>query len=161
VCATSWSPVQGVQPIVLDVVTEVKQKVSWRRPRPELGCRAKGAKILRRLNFTLRKLNLIREGQHGFKKGHYAKSTLLRHVERIVMLGFNNNKITIALFLAIERAFDKMWITRLTSELIKASVSTHFMYIIRVHKYHQQDFHSRRPKSGRTPSGHPLRAYVV
>jgi hypothetical protein len=24
------------------VVTEVKQKVSWRWPRPELGCRAKG-----------------------------------------------------------------------------------------------------------------------
>jgi hypothetical protein len=44
--ATSWSPVQGVLPTVLDLVTEVKRKVSWRRPRPELGCRAKGKKIL-------------------------------------------------------------------------------------------------------------------
>jgi hypothetical protein len=39
--ATSWSPVQGVLPTVLDLVTEAKQKISWRRPRPELGCRAK------------------------------------------------------------------------------------------------------------------------
>jgi hypothetical protein len=43
--ATSWSPVQGVVPTVLDLVTEVKRKFSWRRPRPELGCRAKGGKM--------------------------------------------------------------------------------------------------------------------
>jgi hypothetical protein len=42
--ATSWSPVQGVLPTVLYLVTEVKRKVLWRRPRPELGCRAKGKK---------------------------------------------------------------------------------------------------------------------
>jgi hypothetical protein len=42
--ATCWSPVQGVLPTVLDLVTEVKRKVSWRRPRPELGCRVKGEK---------------------------------------------------------------------------------------------------------------------
>jgi hypothetical protein len=40
--ATSWSPVQGVLPTVLDLATEMKGKVSWRRPRPELGSRAKG-----------------------------------------------------------------------------------------------------------------------
>jgi hypothetical protein len=39
--ATSWSPVQGVLPIVLDLVTEMKWKVSCRRERPKLGCRAK------------------------------------------------------------------------------------------------------------------------
>jgi hypothetical protein len=43
--ATSWSPVEWVLPTFLDLVTEVKRKVSWRRPRPKLGCRAKG-KIL-------------------------------------------------------------------------------------------------------------------
>jgi hypothetical protein len=32
----------GVLPTALDLVTEVKRKVSWRRPRPELGCAAKG-----------------------------------------------------------------------------------------------------------------------
>jgi hypothetical protein len=39
---TSWSPVQGVLPTVLGLVTELKRKVSCRRPRPELGCSAKG-----------------------------------------------------------------------------------------------------------------------
>jgi hypothetical protein len=40
----SCSPVQGVLLTLLNLVTEVKPKVSWRRPRPELGCRAKGKK---------------------------------------------------------------------------------------------------------------------
>jgi hypothetical protein len=42
--ATSWSPIQGVLPTVMDLVTELKRKVWWRRPRPELGFRAKGKK---------------------------------------------------------------------------------------------------------------------
>jgi hypothetical protein len=43
--ATSWSPVQGVLPTVLDLVTEVKRKVSWRRPRPELDCKPEEKKM--------------------------------------------------------------------------------------------------------------------
>jgi hypothetical protein len=39
--ATSWSPVQGVLPTLLDLVSEVKRRVSWRRLRPEMGCRPK------------------------------------------------------------------------------------------------------------------------
>jgi hypothetical protein len=35
--ATSWSPIQGVLLTVLDLVTEMKRKVSWRRPRPKIG----------------------------------------------------------------------------------------------------------------------------
>jgi hypothetical protein len=42
--ATSWSPAQGFLPTLLDLVTDVTRKVSWKRPRPELGCRAKGKK---------------------------------------------------------------------------------------------------------------------
>jgi hypothetical protein len=45
--ARSWSPVQGVLPTVLDLVTEVKWKVSWRWPRPELDCSAKGGKNMK------------------------------------------------------------------------------------------------------------------
>jgi hypothetical protein len=37
---TSWSSVQGV----IDLVTEVKRKVSCRWPSPKLGCRVKGKK---------------------------------------------------------------------------------------------------------------------
>jgi hypothetical protein len=35
--ATSWSPVQEVLPTVLHLETEIKRKVSWRRPRPKIG----------------------------------------------------------------------------------------------------------------------------
>jgi hypothetical protein len=42
--ATSWSPVQGVLLTVLDLVNEIKRKVSWRRPRPKIGGRAKKKK---------------------------------------------------------------------------------------------------------------------
>jgi hypothetical protein len=35
--ATSWLPVQGVQLTVLDLVTEMKRKVSWRQPRTKIG----------------------------------------------------------------------------------------------------------------------------
>jgi hypothetical protein len=51
--STSWSSVQGVLPTVLDLVIEVKRKVSWRRPRPELGCRAKGAKKGALISFVI------------------------------------------------------------------------------------------------------------
>jgi hypothetical protein len=50
---TSWSPVQGVLPTVLDLVTEVKRKVLRRRRRPELGCRHKGKKFPKDLNSQL------------------------------------------------------------------------------------------------------------
>jgi CDP-diglyceride synthetase len=35
--ATSWSPLQRVLLTVLDLITEMKRKVSWRRPRPKIG----------------------------------------------------------------------------------------------------------------------------
>jgi hypothetical protein len=57
---TSWSPVQGVQPTVLDLVTEVKRKVSWRRPRSELGCRARGGG----------------EDEHNFRSIHFEKDKI-------------------------------------------------------------------------------------
>jgi hypothetical protein len=40
----SRSPAQGILPTVLDLVTEVKRKVSWRRPKPKLGCTPKRKK---------------------------------------------------------------------------------------------------------------------
>jgi hypothetical protein len=45
----------------------------------------------------------------------------------------NNNKATLALFLDIERAFDKFWITGLIYELIKEGIPAHFTHII--HNY--------------------------
>jgi hypothetical protein len=52
--ATSWSPVQGVLPIVLDLVTEMKRKFYGGGQGPKLGSRATGKKIvLRRTNTHL------------------------------------------------------------------------------------------------------------
>jgi hypothetical protein len=63
--------------------------------------------ILKRLNFQLRELKIIRDDQYGFKRGHSTTHALLRNVECITH-GFNNNKATVTLFLDIERAFDKV-----------------------------------------------------
>jgi hypothetical protein len=82
--------------------------------------------LLIRLNFKLKELNLIREEQYGFKKGHSTTHALTR-IERIT-LGFNNNKATLALFLDIERAFDKVWITGLIYKLIKEGTPAHFIH---------------------------------
>jgi hypothetical protein len=85
--------------------------------------------LLKRLHFTLRQLNLIREDQYGFRKGHSTTHALLRLIERIT-LGFNNNKRTLALFLDIERAFDRVWITGLMSKLMTAEIPAHLIHII-------------------------------
>jgi hypothetical protein len=61
----------------------------------------------KRLNFKLKGLKVLREDQFGFKKCHTTTHALLRMLERIA-LGFNNKKATLALFLDIERAFDKV-----------------------------------------------------
>jgi hypothetical protein len=56
--------------------------------------------ILKRLNFQLRKLKIIRHDQYDYKIGHSRTHALLRNVERITH-GFNN-KATVVLFLDIE-----------------------------------------------------------
>jgi hypothetical protein len=48
--------------------------------------------IMKRLNFQLRNLSIIRNDQYGFKRGHSTTHALLRSVERITH-GFNNNAI--------------------------------------------------------------------
>jgi hypothetical protein len=57
---------------------------------------------------------------------------LVRLKERITH-GFNNNKETLALFLDIEKAFDRVWITGLLCKLITEGIPAHFMQII--HSY--------------------------
>jgi hypothetical protein len=52
---------------VLDLVTEVKRKVSCRRPRPELGCRAKGKRWCQLKERTLFKiLSHMSDSRRGF-----------------------------------------------------------------------------------------------
>jgi hypothetical protein len=90
--------------------------------------------ILKRLNYQLRELKVIRNEQYGFKRGHSTTHALLRNVENITH-GFNYNKATVILFLDIERAFDKVWTTGLIAKLIKAKIPPHLIHII--HNYLQ------------------------
>jgi hypothetical protein len=62
---------QEVLQTVLDLVNEAKRKVSWGRPRIELGCRAKGGR-----NVSMNYLNLIKTVTVDFEKiaiGAYLK----------------------------------------------------------------------------------------
>jgi hypothetical protein len=113
--------------------------------------------LLKRFNHKLKELNVIREDQYGFKKGHSTTHALVRLIERITH-GFNNNKATLALFLDIKRAFDKVWITGLICKLITARIPAHFVQII--HSYlknrhftavHGNSESSRRPVLARVP----------
>jgi hypothetical protein len=90
--------------------------------------------ILKRLNFQLRELKIIRDDQYGFKRGNFTTHALLRNVESITH-GFNNIKATVTLFLDIELAFDKVWTTRLIAKFIAAKIRPHFRFII--HNYLQ------------------------
>jgi hypothetical protein len=110
--------------------------------------------LLKILSFKLKELNLIREDQYGFKEGHSTTHTLTRVIER------SNNKATPALFMDIETAFDKVWITGLMCRLIKVGIPAHFIHLI--HNYlsnrtftvlHGNSESTRRPIQAGVPQG--------
>jgi hypothetical protein len=84
--------------------------------------------LLKRFNSKVKELDLIREDQNGFKKGQCTTHPLLRLTKRITH-GFNNNKATLALFLDVESAFDKVWIAGLISKLVTAGIPAHFIQL--------------------------------
>jgi hypothetical protein len=70
--------------------------------------------ILKRLNFKIKKLQIIRNDQHGFRKGHSTAQASLRNI-------------------------DKVWITGQIARLIKAIISPHLVHVI--HSYlHNRSF---------------------
>ena len=73
-------------------------------------------------------MKLNYRGPNCSKKGHCTTHALLRLIERITH-GINNNKATLALFLNVERAFDKIWITGPISKLITAGIPSHFIQL--------------------------------
>jgi hypothetical protein len=84
--ATSWSPVKGVLPTVLDLVTEVKRTVSWSWPRPELGCRARGKKRYYKFYFAKRQVYLALLGALVlFSYSTYFEVTCLVYITSFVL----------------------------------------------------------------------------
>jgi hypothetical protein len=106
--------------------------------------------ILKRLNFQLRELKVIRNDQYGFKRGHSTTHALLRNVERITH-GFNNKTI-VTLFLDIERAFDKVWTTGIIAKLIKTkNTSNTHLQNRAFFVMHKNSYSSLRPIQARVP----------
>jgi hypothetical protein len=107
-----------------------------------------------RLDFQLWELNVIRNDQYGFKRGHSTTHALLRNVERIKH-GFNNTKPTVTLLLDIERAFDKVWTTGLIAKLVKAKIPPHLIHLIEIAHLAlcKKLLFKLTPQSGRSTSG--------
>lgn len=64
--------------------------------------------FLARLTKFINNNNLLPNEQFGFRAKHSTNHALMRMVEDIT-LGFNNNKTTVAAFLDVEKAFDRVW----------------------------------------------------
>lgn len=69
------------------------------------------------LNYC-KEMNLLPDNQFGFRNKHSTTHALMRLFEESV-LGFNENKITVAAFLDIEKAFDTMWVKGLIYKMLR------------------------------------------
>ncbi|KAL1137894.1 hypothetical protein AAG570_009589 [Ranatra chinensis] len=77
--------------------------------------------ILKRLNKFIHDNTLLRPEQCGFRNQHSTSHQLLRVVESITR-GFNEHRSTGALFIDIEKAFDRVWHEGLLYKLIKLGI---------------------------------------
>ena len=82
------------------------------------------------LDQEMAELNLIPSEQFGFRSGHSTELQALRLVETITS-GFNNREVTGAVFLDIERAFDRVWHEGLIRKMIDAGLSNKICKVIR------------------------------
>jgi hypothetical protein len=70
-----------------------------------------------RISNFCKEMKLLPDSQFGFRNKHSAIHALIRLYEESV-LGFNDNKVTVAAFLDIEKAFDTMWVEGLIYKMI-------------------------------------------
>ena len=85
--------------------------------------------ISKRLNNSLKILGIIRNEQCGFRRGHSTTMQLMRHVENITR-GYNQNRATVALYLDIQQAFDKVWHTGLIRKMIDYNIDDGLVCLI-------------------------------
>ncbi|GFW76671.1 probable RNA-directed DNA polymerase from transposon X-element [Trichonephila clavipes] len=86
--------------------------------------------ILTRLNSHLNENNILISQQHGFRPRLSTSHQLLRVVEYI-KTGFKDKKYTGAIFLDIQKAFDRVWHVGLLFKLIKINTPPPLIRIIR------------------------------
>ena len=85
--------------------------------------------ILKRLNQITTQKGLIQNEQFGFRSKHSTTHQLVRLVEYITDK-FNKNQGTGAVFLDIEKAFDRVWITGLLYKLIKYEIPACYIHLL-------------------------------
>lgn len=85
--------------------------------------------ILRQLNTHLYDNNILIPEQHGFRTQLSTTHQLYRVIDKIAD-GLNRKKSTGAVFLDIEKAFDRVWIKGLLFKLIKINTPSHIIKII-------------------------------
>lgn len=79
------------------------------------------------LNFC-KETKLLPDSQFGFRNKHSTIHALIRLIEESV-LGFNDNGVTVAAFLDIEKAFDTMWVEGLIYKMIRMEFPTYLIKI--------------------------------
>ncbi|GFT93195.1 RNA-directed DNA polymerase from mobile element jockey [Trichonephila clavipes] len=85
--------------------------------------------ILARLNDHLERENIMIPEQHEFRPRLSTSHQLLRVVE-FIKEGNNKDKCTAAVFLDIQKAFDRVWPTGLLFKLITYKISPPLIYLI-------------------------------
>ncbi|GFW07225.1 RNA-directed DNA polymerase from mobile element jockey [Trichonephila clavipes] len=85
--------------------------------------------ILARLNDHLERENILIPEQHGFKPRLSTSHQLLRVVE-FIKEGNNKDECTAAVFLDIQKAFDRVWHTGLLFKLITYKISPPLIFLI-------------------------------
>lgn len=85
--------------------------------------------LLARLLKFISNNDLLPNEQFGFRSKHSTNHALMRLVEDISK-GFNNNQTTVAVFLDVEKAFDRVWHEGLIYKLIKMKFPDCYIKII-------------------------------
>ncbi|GFU06071.1 RNA-directed DNA polymerase from mobile element jockey [Trichonephila clavipes] len=85
--------------------------------------------ILARLNDHLERENILIPEQHGFRPRLSTSHQLLRVVE-FIKEGNNKDECTAAVFLDIQKAFDRVWPTGLLFKLITYKIPPPLIYLL-------------------------------
>lgn len=96
--------------------------------------------IAKRLKHNIQQLKIIRDEQCGFRNSHSTTMQLMRHVENITK-GYNENRATVALYLDIKQAFDKVWHVGLIRKMIENNIEDSLIHLINNYLYKRR-FHS-------------------
>lgn len=87
------------------------------------------AVTIRRLKREIKKKNLIRDEQFGFRDGHSTQHQILRLTEFITK-NYNWKNNTGAVLLDVEKAFDSVWINGLLRKLIDAGIPKRLIHLL-------------------------------